>query len=751
MAATAARSVKKLSFTVDAALLEELGQRLIGRPYIALAELVKNAYDADARLCEIRFEEDAIEVVDDGHGMSPDEFENLWMRIASTHKMRQESSREFNRPLTGSKGIGRLSVLFLAQKMTLITRAKRSREVLEASADWRQVVPGEDLQTVLIDYEIRPRNDEAFADGKNHGVRIRLEGLRDSWSGPELTELARQLWMLQPPFLEFSKDAGGEGFKVDLDADDPAKKKAFEKASTDILDRNWRARVIGRVRRSGKRGAATVRVEFKEGFGAPWADTEIFDLPFPLYPSSDEERAEEREETSYIDLAHFEIRVYRRRGRQAGGIKLAELIDYLNEFGGVGIFDASFRLPYYNREDWLDIERDYSRRINVSKLLPENIREETRAMLDLPPRQNLLGVVLINTGRERKTAEKDGIDLRKVLTINPSRDRLTHNAGYDQLRYIVRASIDLYANHYRKRVLASEEVELEYGLTSKQERRLKTILGELRGTIDDDTADRIDKAVKAYTSAAKKEADGLRRSMGVYGAIATAGMNAVAFSHELSREMRTLDSIVTDLRALGKKKKSEEIVASADRLAKSTKSIGALRGLFSLVVDASNREQVRKFSARVVLEETIASMRRLLPGIEINVDGVPKNLLLPPGTMAEWSALFQNVLSNAWNAMLESAGKTILFEGESDGKNRYIWISDQGKGLGVDLDEATDLFEPFQRKLEVTESQKPRMIGGQGVGLAIVRMIAEARGAEVGFVEPDPGFETCFKLAWREK
>ncbi|MEI6128403.1 MAG: hypothetical protein WCQ99_17805, partial [Pseudomonadota bacterium] len=35
-------------FSVDSMLLRELGERLVGRPHIALAELVKNSYDADA-------------------------------------------------------------------------------------------------------------------------------------------------------------------------------------------------------------------------------------------------------------------------------------------------------------------------------------------------------------------------------------------------------------------------------------------------------------------------------------------------------------------------------------------------------------------------------------------------------------------------------------------------------------------------------------------------------------------------------
>jgi hypothetical protein len=39
----------KLVFTVDSALLSELGEKLVETPHIALVELVKNAYDADAQ------------------------------------------------------------------------------------------------------------------------------------------------------------------------------------------------------------------------------------------------------------------------------------------------------------------------------------------------------------------------------------------------------------------------------------------------------------------------------------------------------------------------------------------------------------------------------------------------------------------------------------------------------------------------------------------------------------------------------
>src|SRR5438270_7901999 len=107
------------SFVVDAALLHELGERLIGRPAIALGELIKNAFDADATICRIEFGQDTIVVSDNGHGMADDEFRKHWMRIATTHKVGERSSRRFKRPLTGSKGIGRLSAQFLADQLIL--------------------------------------------------------------------------------------------------------------------------------------------------------------------------------------------------------------------------------------------------------------------------------------------------------------------------------------------------------------------------------------------------------------------------------------------------------------------------------------------------------------------------------------------------------------------------------------------------------------------------------------------------------
>ncbi|UJH71739.1 ATP-binding protein [Ornithinimicrobium sp. INDO-MA30-4] len=108
-------------FTVDARLLRELGERLVGRPHIALAELIKNSYDADARHVELTFEGDRIAIADDGHGMTENDFTERWMRIGTTIKNDQKLSPALLRPLTGSKGVGRLAVQLLAERLDLHT------------------------------------------------------------------------------------------------------------------------------------------------------------------------------------------------------------------------------------------------------------------------------------------------------------------------------------------------------------------------------------------------------------------------------------------------------------------------------------------------------------------------------------------------------------------------------------------------------------------------------------------------------
>ena len=139
-----------------------------------------------------------------------------------------------------------------------------------------------------------------------------------------------------------------------------------------------------------------------------------------------------------------------------------------------------------------------------------------------------------------------------------------------------------------------------------------------------------------------------------------------------------------------------------------------------------------------------------MPGVRFDQADIPVDLRFPLGSLAQWNALLQNVLANAWNALLDSDRAEILFRAGRDKSGReWLHISDSGAGLNLPLKESQRLFEPFERQLEISKDKQSIAIGGQGLGLAIVQMIAHQVGCKVRFVDPEQGFSTTFEIAWR--
>src|ERR1700688_2274364 len=106
MAADAAATIEEgtLSFTIESRILRELGERLVKQPEVALLELVKNSYDADARRPEIIHDPSArIVVCDNGRGLTLEEFTHVWMRIFFRAKEPAVNSRLFSRVITGER------------------------------------------------------------------------------------------------------------------------------------------------------------------------------------------------------------------------------------------------------------------------------------------------------------------------------------------------------------------------------------------------------------------------------------------------------------------------------------------------------------------------------------------------------------------------------------------------------------------------------------------------------------------------
>jgi len=708
-----------IRFTVDSALLQELGERLVGQAHIALAELIKNSFDADATLVEVDVGDGVIEITDDGHGMDFDAFKAFWMRIGSPHKDRRRISPG-GRGVTGSKGVGRLSAQFLANRIELTTKAE-GHKALTARVDWRRAVQAKDLTKATAEWQYV--GSGKFAGGAKHGTRIRLLDVKQEWDADALVQLGRELWPLQPPFAAEGSDAG---FRVALTTPDEEAKKEFELQMKAVFEL-WDARITGKVIRTGKRkGRRVARIQFKDGVVV-----------------------EREEDLSSLKLAaaDFEIRVFSLHHRQSFGIRVEDARNYLRRYGGVHVYDGGFHLPYYGPDvDWLGIEQDHAHRLSKSKLLPEEF-QVTEGMNFLPTNSRLYGVVQIDTGAERAVATEQQREKGEVLSIQISRDRLIDNRPYRELSEAVRWSIDHWAMEEARRRWAVIKEDREP--LPRQAGRLEDVLDSYSGRIDDDILEDLRKQLRLFIEAAESEARVGAGQAGLLGSLATAGISAIAIEHETGRHLAQLERIGRRLRRYARERKEPDLKEMAEEVGGWIRTNREARSLFGAFMDDESREAILDLDAKSTIEATVRQARLLLRGLEVDLDDIDRDLRLPPGRYAEWTAVFQNILVNAANATLDSEERLVDVSSSRNGPNAALYFQDTGSG--VDVSGSEELFEPFTRRQTISADRRNLGAGGTGLGLTIVRMVASNLDCNVAFVEPDEGFSTCFRLSWRER
>ncbi|MCD7963298.1 MAG: ATP-binding protein [Rikenellaceae bacterium] len=85
--------MKEYKLNVDPRILELLGPNLYTNIYYVLAELIANAYDADAENVYIISNSDNITVEDDGHGMSYKKGDiNRFLNVAGISRTSENNS-----------------------------------------------------------------------------------------------------------------------------------------------------------------------------------------------------------------------------------------------------------------------------------------------------------------------------------------------------------------------------------------------------------------------------------------------------------------------------------------------------------------------------------------------------------------------------------------------------------------------------------------------------------------------------------
>ena len=760
-------------FSVDSALLRELGERLVTTPHVALAELVKNSYDADATEVHVTIRESKdggpeVQVQDNGCGMTLPQIKEFWMKIGNTHKDSEEHSQRFGRPLTGSKGIGRFCVRRLGTRVKLESAAKSSRglEFNTLEIDWTKFTPGGDVTEVPVEGTSQTKS------GDETGLKLIMSGhKRVEWHSLEdqrsYAYLLRQLATLAAN--RGTKRHGFEadpGFRVILNAPGLEYGSALAGLvndddfglAVDVRERLMNAGWALLKAHVGKDG----RIECELDAASPVGKREYTSkLKFSTLRDVSLKLAVFVEEPGW--------------NRDEKLVPTGKLNAILNDWGGVQIRHHGTRMfPYGDPgDDWLEIERDRGRRlgkpseddlINFANTIKARTPLDTsRVLLNMLSHKAYLGAVEVGKHQE-------GLEPRA------DRQGFVENTTFRELRKFARFAIDWamiwrdFAVKERERQRAEKlRKELERGIGGKpiapaeqSEVALKIIrhgVTQLRkdpSSITEEQVNNLASAASLLESEMKiSRADLLRFQL-----VASAATLSLLYHHEVKYLAQTLTTLSADLSDAVKdlkgaiKERCQEVLESVNTAKESLDALGDLTqdmGVLDPKAVAGSLDLARQ------TDRAIARFQRVADAYHVDITPkIDEGLLVGPMLKGELAAILLNVLSNAIKAVIAGGASKGLIElyAYLAGKKVCLDVKDNGIGLSPEdrktvftplvADPSSQLYDALEERLAAEDRQ---LLGqGSGLGLSIVKGILENRKGSVEFAEPAQGWSTCLHL-----
>ncbi|ONF46191.1 ATP-binding protein [Methylobacterium radiotolerans] len=202
------------SFRISSALKDIIGRDLITNDFVAIFELVKNAFDAHAKRVDIGFNNNTITISDNGKGMSQADITAKWLFVAYSAKRSDEEDSDLphdyrnsigqRRGYAGNKGIGRFSCDRLGTKLDLYSRPVNGKRVEHLQIDWTDFESDAKREFATVELELShtsefPRLQRAKAP-KANGTVLVISELRDIWDYEKIKRLRSYLAKLIDPF-----------------------------------------------------------------------------------------------------------------------------------------------------------------------------------------------------------------------------------------------------------------------------------------------------------------------------------------------------------------------------------------------------------------------------------------------------------------------------------------------------------------------------------------------------------------------
>lgn len=675
---------EKLYFKPKARLMSQLGEQLIKNESIALLELVKNAYDADAK--EVYIEMNNIDnssngviiIEDDGDGMDLETVKNVWMEIGTDSKKKKldslieinERSRLGRLPM-GEKGIGRFGVHKLGNRIELITKMEETKEIV-VRIDWRIFDSFDYLNEVPI--TIEERTPEYFK-GKSTGTKITISDLKAEWNRGKLREVYRSINSLNSPFK--STDSFRINFKTTLNdwldgliSYEEIKEYALFEAQIKIVGNQIEKYIY----------------EFK-----PWEFMTKLDARINVrenIPMINEVGIGSKKEIVPIDLSKYNIGIIKIRllifdlesSILSRGVSDKKgLKDYLKTNGGISVYRDGIRIYEYGESgnDWLRLE---ARRINApGTTLSSNI---------------VIGAVHIDREYSEGLQEKT------------NREGFVENEAFFEFRNAVVFAIEKIQT---ERIIDKEKLRKYYGPSNTSEPVLSSI-NEIRDKINNKIKD--EKLQTELISCLNNIESDYKYINEVYIKSSTAGLSLSIVIHEIQKIIYELQYAIKDEQA------SVHIRSLITDLAKVTDGYAELiRNKKKIVGNLKN-----------ILSTSVFNMKYRFRAHKIEiVDNYETYKLNDKVKCAENLVLgtIMNIMDNSiwWTNYADKSSKKIFLgiSDEIDGFKSII-IADNGKGFTLPTEQ---IVKPFI-------SDRP---GGMGLGLHLAAEVMNAHNGRLIFPE----------------
>ena len=726
-----------VSFSVMARVAMQLGRESISNSIVAILELVKNAYDADAENVRIRFgnldrANPLLVIEDDGNGMTEQQMRDEWLAIGTSNKLLSGQSAQKKRVLTGEKGLGRLGLDRLCGKTVVQSFSEKESGGLELEINWHRYYEemNAPLQNIRHDLYRIPKfivdPITNVSEEFTKGTRLILHDLKDVWSKEHWQDLKQELRLLISPF------AGINDFAIEL-----------------ASGMKW-DEIDGKVGSAEMLNAAEWKLiaEFNEEKNVSYTmSSDQHQENFKHGPFSWSENFRHTNEQPLCGPLKFEMYFFPRRPVDLGEVNFSQkqIREFLDSNQGIRIYRDSFRVKPYGEPtgegDWLRLS--YRRQQHPSGITQGHWRVGSNQVVGAVFLKRDKNPALIDQTNREGIVEGPPFYHLKMLAghairffelrreeFEKTRDKLTE---YEQTRgeatKSTKASLEAVNNLKDTTSKVTEILQTAVQETPAAHdvevllKSLDTAINKVDGTVTNTqkTYDRLAKATEEQQEELQSQKDTL-------GNLASLGILTASFGHET---LGASNVVMTNARQLRRNlDKGLFMVAPdvrkmvEDNLEFLVSDAGKINDFAKFALRNINRDKRKRKEVNLsgVIKQTLEFFDRPLKERNIAVKlNLPEKV--PPifAFEIDWESIFVNLITNAVWALEGTKAeqrkiRITMWEAEN---HLEITFADSGCGLEAGTDD--QIFLPtFSTK----RNDKGETIG-TGLGLTIVKGFVE--------------------------